>query len=205
MTESLIFLMRHGEIASGETRRFVGQLDLPLTDEGIRQASYWRDALAEKDFSAVYSSDLERCVRTAQIIAGSRSLALRTISEFREIALGEWQGLEVNDVKKRFPDQLRERGANLARYRTPGGESFEDLFDRVVPTFVKLVTQADGDLLIVAHQGVNRMILCHALAMPVSALLRIAQDYGCLNVISHKKGVWQTLALNLRPFPATAI
>ena len=119
--------------------------------------------------------------------------------------MGEWQGLEVNDVKKRFPDQLRERGANLARYRTPGGESFEDLFDRVVPTFVKLVTQADGDLLIVAHQGVNRMILCHALAMPVSALLRIAQDYGCLNVISHKKGVWQTLALNLRPFLATAI
>lgn len=183
----------------------MGQLDLPLTDEGIRQASYWRDTLAEKDFSAVYSSDLMRCVRTAQIVAGSRSVDLRTISQFREIDLGEWQGLEVDDAKRRFPDQWRERGANLVRYRTPGGESFEDLSARVVPMFVKLVTQGDGDLLIVAHQGVNRMILCHALAMPVSALLRIAQDYGCLNVISHKNGAWQTHALNLRPFLTTAI
>jgi probable phosphoglycerate mutase len=192
-------LFRHGEIETGGERRFVGQRDLPLTKKGIRQAAWWHDTLKGKEFSALFCSDLSRCVRTAEIIAGPGMHSLVRVPQFREIYLGEWEGLAVEDVRNRFPDQWRDRVANLSGYRPPGGESFLDLQSRVVPMFEELVTSADGDLLIVAHNGVNRMILCHVLGMPAGNLLRIAQDYGCLNVISHDHDGRQVLALNLRP------
>ncbi len=153
-----------------------------------------------KEFSARYCSDLSRCVHTAEIIAGPGAPVER-VPELREIRLGEWDGVPVGEIKKRFPDQWRERGANLAAYRTPGGESFLDLQSRAATKFEELVTNADGDVLIVAHSGVNRMILCHVLGMPAGNLLRIVQDYGCLNVIHCEEGAWMLSAMNLRPGP----
>ncbi len=74
-----------------------------------------------------------------------------------------------------------------------------DLQRRVVPVFEQAADQAGGNLLIVAHAGVNRMILCHLLGMPPQNLFRIAQDYGAMNLVGRQSNGYRIQAINLIP------
>ncbi|MFC1835916.1 histidine phosphatase family protein [Thermodesulfobacteriota bacterium] len=199
MRQSRVYLLRHGEIDTGGVKRFVGQQDLPLSAEGIRQARLWHETLESVVFAGVFCSDLERCCRTAEIVSGAAGNLVRPLPELREICLGDWEGLPREQIRDRFPQQWREREADLTMFRPPGAESFADLEKRVVPAFERAVKEADGDVLIVAHSGVNRVIVRWVLGMPMRNLFLFAQDYACLNMIIHNGGSWQLGGLNLRP------
>ncbi|GBC59421.1 alpha-ribazole phosphatase [Desulfonema ishimotonii] len=192
----MIFLMRHGQTESDGQKRFIGQTDLPLSPEGAAQIRGWRDALASVEFAGIFCSDLTRTRESARILAEGRGADVRAVPELREIDLGEWDGLPMSEVRARFPDAWQERGENLAGYRPPGGESFADVQARAVPAFERIAARTDGNLLIVAHAGVNRVILCHILGMPLSRLFRLGQDYACLNTIVRRKGSWVVAGLN---------
>ena len=84
----IIYLLRHGEIELGGELRFVGQVDLPLTGLGIRQAEWWREKLASKDFGQVYCSDLSRCRHTAELVMEGRDISIQPTPQFREITPG---------------------------------------------------------------------------------------------------------------------
>lgn len=216
--EVVLLLLRHGQIVQNhDGRRFVGCSEIPLDDTGKAQARAAGVALADLGRAGlalrhVYSSDLSRSVDTAQIclnsamecalsgVAGGLAPcpeALR-LPELREICLGDWQGLDKEQVEARFPGQLERRGADLAGCRPPGGESFTDLSARVLPALDRLARSAldDGSrlALVVAHGGVNRAILCAALGLPLSQALRLPQDYACLNIL-----IWRPDGLIWRP------
>jgi broad specificity phosphatase PhoE len=197
-----IFLLRHGAVQVEEQngRHFIGQLDLPLSDLGRRQAEYWRVLLSEVPIARVMSSDLSRCMETARILCADRPLIVEPLAGLKEINLGGWDGMTFRRVRERWPDAFRQRGTEMARFRPPGGgESFLDLQQRVVPVFEQAVDQSGGNLLIVAHAGVNRMILCHLLGMPPENLFRIAQDDGAMNLIGRHAHGYRIQAINLRP------
>jgi probable phosphoglycerate mutase len=195
----MIYLLRHVAVKADGERRFIGQSDPPLSDTGRRHAGQWSRGLEPIEFEAVFCSDLRRSQETAWIIAGDYPAAVRTMPKLREIHLGQWDGLSMAYVRRHFPEKWRKRGENISGYKPPGGESFEDLQNRVVPTFEEVGEQLKGHGLIVAHAGVNRVILCHVLGMPLSNLFRLAQDYGALNIIDCGKNSPQVLALNLQP------
>jgi alpha-ribazole phosphatase len=202
--EKKILLLRHGQILEPKGgRRFVGQTDLSLTDTGRRQAQYWRECLAEVPLAAVISSDLSRCMQTARIVADGRGMQITALADLREIQLGQWDGLTFRLVREKWPDAFQERGKAVARFRPPAGESFLDLQKRVVPAFEQAVDQSGQCLLIVAHAGVIRVVLCHILGMPVDHLFRIGQAYGALNLIDRQAGGYRLHALNLLPDPGT--
>jgi probable phosphoglycerate mutase len=119
--------------------------------------------------------------------------------QLREIDLGELDGLPVDEVKSRFPGELQRRGENFVTYRPPGGESFADVHARVVPLCEKIVQRAKGNVLIVGHAGVNRVILCHLLAIPLAHLFRLGQDYGSLSIIDNEKGDMRLQAMKVSP------
>jgi probable phosphoglycerate mutase len=190
----MIYLFRHGAVdAAG--RRFVGQWDVPLNREGERQARYWRDRFRDIPWAGVWSSDLERARRTAEIISG---VSAREIPELRELHLGEWEGRLLSEVRERWPAQWRRRGERMATFRPPGGESFADLQRRAMPAFRGIATQP-GPLLVVAHAGVNRVILCRLLAMPVAALFQLGQDHGGLNRIDPARRPFRVVSVNWPP------
>jgi len=195
----MIYLLRHGSIKEDREKRFIGQLDLPLIEEGRKQARQWREIFAPVELEAIYCSDLQRSVETARIIAGERRLPLRIVPELREINLGEWEGMAMSSVRRDFPNEWHERGLDIAGYSPPGGESFNDLNNRVIPAYKKLAREAKGHSLIVAHAGVNRLILCHLLGMPVSNLFRLNQDYGSLNIIDPWNNLPRVSAVNILP------
>jgi len=199
MQQQEIYLLRHGEIDTGYRGLFVGQIDPGLTDKGVIQAQWWERALTGTLFDRIYCSDLSRSQRTAQILAGARQDSIEVIPDLREISLGEWDGIAMAQVKSCSPEEWNKRGEDLERYRPPGGESFSDLASRIVPIFQKIARGEFERRLIVGHAGVNRVILCHVLGMPLANLLRICQDYGCLNIIERSAGSLRVKAMNVRP------
>ncbi len=193
----VIFLLRHGEARLDGVKRFVGQLDVPLTGRGRKQAEAWARWFSSIPLVRVVASDLRRTRDTARIIAAGGELTLELDPRLREIDLGEWEGKSIEEVKTRNPKQYALRGKDLAGYHPPAGESFADVQRRVVPVFIRLVEKLQGNLLIVSHAGVNRTILCHLLGMPLENLFRLSQDYGALNIIEPQEGRYRLHTLNL--------
>lgn len=180
-----IYLVRHGAIQPpGSGRRYLGQLDVPLAPEGLRQAEVLRERLRPVRLAAVYCSDLRRAVDTAGIIAAPHGLTPRACPELREVGLGAWDGLTFDEVKERYPEEYAARGADFINFRPPGGESFLDCAHRVLPAVFAALAATPGDLLLVGHAGVNRILLCLAQGRSLADLFAIPQEYGCLNLMT---------------------
>jgi alpha-ribazole phosphatase len=199
MDPRLIYLARHGQIQlEDDQRRYIGQIDLPLSAEGRRQALQLKRGLAHAELGAIACSDLTRTRQTAELIAEGSGVPVRLCPELREVAMGEWEGATFRDIATRFPEAYRARGQDLAGFRVPGGESFVQCGERVVRAFEALLGSTRGPLLIVGHAGPNRLLLCHVLGLPVASLFRISQDYGCLNVIQCGTSGYQVKLVNGR-------
>jgi alpha-ribazole phosphatase len=195
----VIFLIRHGKIRQqDDQRRYIGQIDVPLSEEGARQAESLRRRFEHARLGAIYCSDLVRSRETAGIIAGGAGAEVVVRRDLREISMGEWEGRALRDVARDSPEEFRARGADIAGFRTPGGESFADCRERVLPAFRELAASTAGNVLIVGHAGVNRLILCDVLGMPVSNVFRIGQDYACLNIIQGGSTGYQVKLINGR-------
>lgn len=179
---SEIYLIRHGEITQSAPRRFVGQTDLPLTDRGRAQMAAVAAFLEGRGVRRLFCSPLSRCMESARIMGAAFGLEPEPVPDLREISLGSWEGLTVEEVRERFPGRYEARGRNMAGFRPPGGESFADLQRRAWPAF-ETASASPVPLAIVAHGGVNRVLLCHILGMPLENLFRLDQDYACINVL----------------------
>ncbi len=196
--QSLIYLIRHGEIDKLSPRRFLGQMDLPLNDNGIRQAKALHEKLKNISFSHVFSSPLQRAVQTATLVSGISPESLHSIENLKEINLGAWEGLSVDEVRTRFPGAYEQRGRDLEFYRPEKGESFADLAVRCYPAFLSLVKKYPGPLLVVAHAGVNRALLSLLQQQPLRKLFDIPQDYCGVNILRCSSKKITVEAINLR-------
>lgn len=196
MEQRLIYLIRHGEIERTGGKRFIGQVNFPLSDNGKKQANLIKHALSCVSFNGIFCSDLQRSLDTANIIATKQNTSPTVVKELREIKLGEWEGKLFEEIHRKYPEEFKKRGEDIVYYRPPGGESFHDLSQRVIASFNKVLSQTKGNILIVGHAGVNRMILCHILGMPLENLFVITQDYGCLNVILQARFGFRIRLLN---------
>jgi len=182
--ETRIYLIRHAEPALPDSRRrFIGQSNLPLSVSGERRAELLADQLKVIRFEALYSSDLQRCLSTADALSTKIGLPIRHESGLREMHLGLWEGLTSEEVSQLYPEEHASWEVDLTGYRVPGGESFRDLQRRVLPVFLRIAGADSGNILMVSHKGVNRVLLCHFLGLPLKELFAIRQDFCCVNVI----------------------
>ncbi len=179
-----IYLIRHGKIQLPEDdRSYIGHYDVPLDETGIEQARCVQQWLDGALITAAYCSDLSRSRETAEIIVNDKNIPIFARQDLREIHLGEWEGCTFADIEQRFPEEFRKRGSDIVQYRVPGGESFDDCNKRILTAFSDILEASTDSILIVGHSGVNRMILCHIMGMPLQDLFKIRQEYGCMNVI----------------------
>lgn len=176
--------MRHGQVEGFEEKRYNGQVNVPLTSLGKAQSQRVCESLSDVQPDAVYSSDLDRSSYCAKMIADAHGLCLATSDALRELHIGNWEGRTWGELQEVYPDDWQARLENLVNFRVPGGESLQDAADRIRPTLRKiLVDHAGGEVVIVAHGGVNRIILLDAMDAPLKQVFSVEQDYGCLNII----------------------
>lgn len=176
----ILHLLRHGTLLPNPERRFVGQRDIPLSEEGRRQARFRRQELSTVPLREVWTSDLPRCREMTAIIMEGRLCPVRTDASFREISLGAWEGLTMAEVEERFPGAVSARGQDFWNYAPEGGESFGMLARRVLPALGARLRPLpdDAHVLLVAHSGVNRMILMRYMALGMRDFFSIPQPYA---------------------------
>lgn len=178
--------MRHGEVVNGGERRYNGHIDIDITENGVQQMHRLAETLVGKEVSVVYASDLIRSVKGAEIIGKRIGASLKSFRELRERSVGCWEGLTVEEIKQRFPDEYVAWRADLLGYRPPNGECLTDVQERILPFYQQIVaSHRDQTIAMLLHGGINRVILADALGMPPLNLFRIEQDYGALNIIEY--------------------
>ncbi len=153
--QTLIYLVRHGQTSYNIERRFQGQLDVPLSEEGEEQARAVSAWLADQqlNFGALYSSDLKRALETARAIGERLGLVPQQVEALREIHVGEWQGLVSDEIEARFPGQLSMWRDQASGFRTPGGETTAEVQQRMFDWYVDAITRHRGQAIIVVSHG----------------------------------------------------
>ena len=181
-----VLLIRHGAVVGDADRRFIGATDWPMSEAGEAQIRRLAERLGERfPIASITCSDLARSRRTAELLAAGREVPIHVRPALREIDLGAWEGVLRAEVARSEPAEYARRGREIVHYRPPGGESFSDLALRVLPCWRSLITDGRDEVVAVAgHCGVNRVILCDTLGMPLENLFRIGQRPGCLNLIA---------------------
>lgn len=181
-----ILLARHGETPWNAEGRYQGQIDIPLSPIGEAQAQALGERLKSVDITRAVASPLSRAQRTAQLaLGGDRADMLLTEPDLQEIAHGEWEGLLASEIHEKDPSRLQAWREEPDTVLMPGGESLRLVLDR---SWRGLARAAEGlgehdTLLVVAHDAVNRVILCRVLGLPLSRLWTFRQAPTTLNLL----------------------
>jgi alpha-ribazole phosphatase len=182
-----VYLIRHGQVVGYENFPVYGHTDVDLTETGILQMQQMAERLRLVGISAIYSSDLKRSALSARHIARYHDVRLYSLRELREMYFGDWEGMNMQEIRKGFPGELKKRQDDLVNFKGPGeGESVRQFSKRISNCFERILSEQQGkDIAIVAHGAVNRIILCSALGLELARMFNIQQDYGCLNIIDY--------------------
>ncbi len=179
-----LLLVRHGQTLWNHIARYQGHSDIDLSDTGRNQAKLLSLRLATVSLQAVYASDLKRALDTARIIAEPHGLAVQALPQLREINFGAWEGLTFQEIEARYPDIANNWHSSPGSVRIPGGETFQELMERVYSTVQDLVNSNDsGTVAVITHGGAIRSIICALLGIDLNNLFRIRQDNAALNII----------------------
>jgi len=175
LSSTLIDLLRHGEPRGGA--KFRGHTDDPLSETGWTQM---RAAVqGESPWQVVVSSPLLRCAEFAAELAARAGVPLETEDRFKEIGFGEWEGRTSEELMQSAPDCLDLFWRDPARYTPPGGEALAAFAARVTASWSDtLARHAGKKILLVAHGGVNRVILCHVLQIPLQNMFRLQVPFA---------------------------
>jgi probable phosphoglycerate mutase len=184
--DSRIFLIRHGETNWNKEGRFQGQIDIPLNEKGKDQAIKTSKYLRNISFNKAFSSSMHRPYETAQIILQSNKLLkIKKIDSLVEISHGLWEGKLEAEIKENWPTLLKKWHEKPEEVIMPEGESIKDVSERSIDAFEKIyLSQKDNDqTLLVAHDAVNKTLICNILGMNYSNIWMIKQGNGGITVI----------------------
>ena len=180
-----LILARHGETPWNAEGRYQGQSDIPLSPVGEGQARALGERLRDVPITRAVASPLGRARQTAEFALGERRAILSTDPGLMEIAHGTWEGLLASEIDARDPDRLQAWRVTPHEVLMPQGESLQHVFDRAWPALERAAEGlgADDTLLVVAHDAVNRVLLCRVLGLPLAHLWRFRQAPTTLNLL----------------------
>ncbi len=170
MTE--LILIRHGLTEHNASRRFQGQSDVPLNAAGRRQAALVAARLARRPVAALYTSDLARASATAEVIGAALGLVPVPLPEVREIDVGAAVGLTREELASRYPELFGEAWTHAP---FPGGESYEQLADRLERIAREVIARHRGArVMVVTHGGAIRALVSRLVDIPLGKLVGLA-------------------------------
>ena len=182
---SRIILVRHGETEWNREGRFQGQIDIPLNKNGKKQALSAASYLSDICFNKAFSSAMKRPYETAQIILNNQKLNILKIEELVEISHGLWEGKLENEIKENWPKLLNDWHQNPEIVKMPEGESIKEVSERSIAAWQRICdNQNEDDIsLVVAHDAVNKTLICKILGLNYSNIWMIKQGNGGITVI----------------------
>lgn len=175
MTE--MWLVRHGQTDWNLAGIYQGQTDIPLNSTGIEQARKLALSLSDTHFDAIYSSDLVRARKTAEIIAEHVHLPIKTDPRLREIRQGIWEGMTIENVKKTYAPDFRRSEDDLTIPHNPSAESLAEVITRMVDVANEIHNHHNGHRVLLASHGLAVAVLYLAAnSMPIREVFRYIPD-----------------------------
>jgi len=183
-----LLLVRHGETAWNREGRYQGRTDVPLSEEGEAQARALGARLTGLPIALALASPLTRTRRTAEAVLGERGVALETDPALIEISHGQWEGQLASAIEISHAEMFGTWRAHPDRDvpAGPDAETLGDVEERAWPVLVRTCSRlgADETALLVAHDAVNRVLLCRVLGLPLTRVWTFRQSPAALNVLS---------------------
>jgi len=187
-----LVLVRHGETDWNRQGRFQGQIDVPLNASGRAQAEAVGRVLAPVGFDRAYTSSMARPRQTAQaILASHPGVPLTTVRGLVEIGHGLWEGQLEREIAERWPQLLADWKRAPETVQMPEGETLQLVWDRSLAAWTAIARSLGPTetALVVAHDAVNKTILCALLGLAPADIWAIKQGNGGVTVIDYPDGM----------------
>lgn len=182
--ETTILLARHGQTRANAAGCYMGWSDDELDECGWAEARRLSSRLASLPIAAVYSSPLQRACSTAQCIAQPHNLMVVTLDDLGELRLGDWEGMPIDEVKRKWPDLWRQSRLDPTELTLPNGESYREVTERAVRCFRKIVVDNGGmQAVVVTHEAIVRVLVAQVLGVSNSIHHRLQIDNGSVTVL----------------------
>ncbi|GIW82995.1 MAG: alpha-ribazole phosphatase [Gemmatales bacterium] len=195
-----LYLLRHGATAANLARpyRLQGRgQDQPLDPVGVRQAELTRNLLAVHPIDICYTSPLKRAFDTAAIISEPHGIQPIPLDDLIECDAGEWEGLDWVEIEKQYPEAYRQFHADPSRFGYPGGETFQQVYNRVSRALEQLWKKHEGEsILVVAHHVVNRTYLAGVLGLPMQLAHHVRLENCGISLVTREDGQTVVRMLN---------
>lgn len=186
---SRLILIRHGESTWNRERRIQGQLDPPLSEDGVAQARRVAGRLERREVEALYTSDLLRAAQTAEPIAASLGVDAEPMVELREIFLGEWEGMHTDDLAARYPDAWDAWTREPSWDIVPGGEGAVAFEARVESTIDRIFERhPHGDVVVITHGGVIQIALHQVVGRTSHGIFAFRISNASISVVERRGG-----------------
>ena len=186
-----LLLVRHGETDWNRQGRFQGQIDIPLNSNGRAQAAAAGDYLQRLSFDRAYTSSMARPRQTAEgILKHHPGVPLTSVPLLVEIGHGEWEGRLEEEIADQWAELLADWKRAPETVQMPGGETIHDVWERSLDGWNRIAASLDPEetALVVAHDAVNKTILCALLGLSPADIWAVKQGNGGVTVIDYPHG-----------------
>lgn len=188
-----LFIVRHGQTEWNANGFAQGHSDIELDATGRLQAAAMARALADCRIAKVFSSDLRRCVETADAFAGPLGMMVDAREDLRERTFGELEGAHYTEIRTWFSAESRQRGLGEHEIRPEGGESLKDVWNRLAQ-FNRLIDRSRENMLVVTHGGTGGLLMARLMRGTVQTAKSFRlENTGITELIRRPDGYWQLL------------
>jgi len=193
-----IYLIRHGRTKDNEEKRFVGWQDTDLSEEGCLQAEKLALRFQDKKIGALYSSDLLRAIKTAEILGKKQGIKPRKSNMLREINFGEWEGLTYEEIMHSYKKEAQKWLKNPLLYSPPGGESLLQVYARMEKFLNSLSPPENNDeaIVLVSHGGAILSVLHKYLGLRKEDIWKIKIKNTAISLLQKKGALFEVVFFN---------
>lgn len=180
--DTQVIYVRHGKTDYPHGRLYCDDREDPtLNNLGLQQAHSAAKLLQHHNVDVIYTSPSKRTMMTAEAISDLMGVTIKSDPAFKERSMGVWDGMTLDAIEKRYPDEFQLWKSDPVGFVPQGGEALGDLLCRSRDAVAAIIKHHPGKtIVIVAHVGPIRVLLCDALQMPLAGFRQFTIDYGSL-------------------------
>jgi len=180
------YLVRHGQTAWNKDARFRGRKDVPLSEQGAKEAEAVADALEGAGITGIYASPLSRAVQTLAPLAARLGLEVVPLEEVIDMNFGEWEGMAVADVQKEYPGLFETWKRAPHQVDFPGGERLDLVQARAMRGISRLSLEHPKEpVAVCSHRVVCKLIILGLFGAKADRFWSVRQDTACINLFHY--------------------
>lgn len=174
----ILYFIRHGQTDWNVIGKIQGSYESELNDTGIIQAEEMSKKVLESNikFSKIYSSKQKRAMKTAEVLSNATNVEVIPVEGLEEINFGDWEGFSWKEVREKFPTEYELWYLNRRYTKSPNGESYQDILDRVIDALHKIISKSSEDAVIVTHSAVIMCLQCYITNTPFHEMGKFITD-----------------------------